>query len=129
LAQGSLDSAGIESVLSDDNMVRMNWFMSNLVSGIKLCVKQQDADAAVEVLEQPISPTMEVEGAGSFDQPSCPKCNSLDVSFETLNKPVAYVSAWVAFPVPLRRERWKCLACGHKWQESENERIDREAEE
>src|SRR5215831_1745030 len=33
LARGALDSAGIESVLVDDNMIRLDWFISNLLGG------------------------------------------------------------------------------------------------
>ena len=33
LAKGSLESAGIEAVLTDDNVVRMDWFWSNLMGG------------------------------------------------------------------------------------------------
>ena len=54
LAKGALDSAEIESFLVDDNMIRMDWFYSNLVGGIKLCVKQEDAEAALDLLEQSI---------------------------------------------------------------------------
>ncbi len=43
LAKGSLDSAGIETFLADDNMVRMDWFYSNLLGGIKLKVRAEDA--------------------------------------------------------------------------------------
>src|SRR5664279_4137890 len=32
LAKGSLESSGIDAVLVDDNMVRMDWFISNPVS-------------------------------------------------------------------------------------------------
>jgi hypothetical protein len=39
-AKGSLESAGIKGVLVDDNMVRMDWFISNLLGGIKLCVRE-----------------------------------------------------------------------------------------
>jgi hypothetical protein len=38
LAKGSLESAGIEAVLTDDNIVRLDWFWSNLMGGIKLNV-------------------------------------------------------------------------------------------
>ncbi len=38
LAKGSLESAGIECYLVDENMVRMDWFISNLLGGVKLCV-------------------------------------------------------------------------------------------
>ncbi|HKD83166.1 MAG TPA: hypothetical protein VKB58_00365 [Terriglobales bacterium] len=117
LAKGSLDSAGIESFLVDDNVVRMSWFWSNLVGEIKLCVRAEDADAAVELLSQPIPAAFEVEDGGSFQQPTCPQCHSLDISYETLNKPVAYASAWIGVPIPLPRKRWKCHACRAEWQE------------
>jgi hypothetical protein len=117
LAKGSLESAGIETVLADDNMVRMDWFISNLVGGIKLCVRPADADAAMELLNQPVPAGFEVEGIGEYQQPSCPHCGSLDISFEALNKPAAYASAWVGIPLPVPRRRWICNACGETWPE------------
>ena len=118
LAKGSLESAGIETVLVDDNTVRSIWFISNLVGGIKLCVRQQDEEAALEVLGQPTPTSIEVDGVGSYDQPACPQCRSLDISFQALNRPVAYGSAALGVPIPLRRERWKCNQCGHHWIET-----------
>jgi hypothetical protein len=119
LAKGSLESAGIECFLGDDNMVRMDWFISNLVGGAKLCVRPEDADVAVELLEASVPAEFEVEGIGNFEQPSCPRCQSLDVSYETLNKPVAYTSAWLGVPVPVSRKRWKCSSCGELWKSDE----------
>lgn len=121
LAKGSLESAGIEAVLGDDNMVRMDWFFSNLVGGIKLCVRPEDADAAFDLLGQPMLQDLEIDGVGTYQQPSCPQCQSLDVSYETLNKPLAYTSAWIGVPIPIPRKRWKCHSCGSKWQESATE--------
>ena len=121
LAKGALDSAEIESFLVDDNMIRMDWFYSNLVGGIKLCVKQEDADAALDLLEQSIPEEFEVEGIGQYQQPRCPKCQSLDIAFEDLNQPVAWVSAYaLGFPIALRRERWVCHSCGERWRPEEN---------
>src|SRR5258708_5098577 len=34
LAKGSLESAGIECFLADENLVRLDWFISNLIGGI-----------------------------------------------------------------------------------------------
>ncbi len=99
LAKGALDSAEIESFLVDDNMIRMDWFYSNLVGGIKLCVKQEDAEAALDLLEQSIPEEFEVEGVGQYEQPRCPKCQSLDIAFEDLNQPVAWISAYLLAPI------------------------------
>jgi hypothetical protein len=51
LAKGSLDSSGIECFLTDDNMVRMDWFISNLLGGVKLLVNREDAESAQNSLE------------------------------------------------------------------------------
>ena len=120
LAKGALDSAEIESFLIDDNMIRMDWFWSNLIGGIKLCVKQEDAEAALDLLEQSIPEEFEVDGVGPYEQPRCPKCQSLDIVFEDLNEPVAWVSAYVLAPIALHRKRWVCHSCGHRWRQMED---------
>lgn len=119
LAKGSLNSAGIECHLGDDNMVRMDWFISNLLGGVKLLVKAEDAEAADDILNQPIPENFEVDGIGSYHSPGCPRCHSLDVTFQELNKPVAYTSAWLSVPLPVHRKAWKCHACGSEWEDTE----------
>jgi hypothetical protein len=118
LAKGRLDSAGIESFIGDDNLIRMDWFISNLLGGIKLRVSPQDAEVATELLDQPIPDTFDVEGVGEYQQPQCPKCKSLDITFEHLNKPILYTSAYLLAPVPVPRNLWKCASCGHAWRDS-----------
>jgi hypothetical protein len=51
LAKGSLDSAGIESFLADDNMVHMDWLISNLLGGVKLKVESANSEVAIEILD------------------------------------------------------------------------------
>lgn len=47
-----LEDAGIECVLQDDNTVRMDWLWSNAVGGIKLVVREKDAEEAEKLLSQ-----------------------------------------------------------------------------
>jgi hypothetical protein len=82
-------------------------------------VSPEDAVAAVEILDQPIPEGFDVEGVGEYQQPSCPKCQSLDITFEQLNKRVAYTSAYFGVPIPLKRKLWKCQACGERWQDTD----------
>ncbi|MGA7566527.1 MAG: DUF2007 domain-containing protein [Terriglobales bacterium] len=116
LAKGSLESAGIQVYLVDDNMIRMDWFISNLLGGIKLKVRAEDADAANEILNQPIPEMLDVEGVGDFEQPNCPRCQSLDVSYNELNKGVSYWSAYAGVPIPVHKKGWNCHACGNEWE-------------
>jgi len=123
LAKGSLESAGIECQLVDENMVRMDWFISNLLGGVKLQVKPEDVTEADEILNLPIPDALEVDGAGIYQQPRCPNCDSLEVTYEELNKPVAYVSAYAGLPLPLHRVAWKCHACGREWEDIEPDAV------
>lgn len=54
LAKSNLDSAGIECLLVDDNMVRLHWGIVNVLGGVKLQVKREDVEVALELLEQPV---------------------------------------------------------------------------
>jgi len=117
LAKGTLESAGIECHLVDDETIRMAWVWSNLIGGIKLQVKPEDADAAGEVLNQPIPEGFEAETAGTYQQPQCPKCASFDVTFQSIDKSIAYPSVLVGLPLPVLKDAWNCEACGHSWAE------------
>ncbi|HEY6252538.1 MAG TPA: DUF2007 domain-containing protein, partial [Candidatus Angelobacter sp.] len=55
LAKSNLESAAIECLLVDDNMVRLYWGIVNVLGGVKLQVKREDAEVALELLEQPVS--------------------------------------------------------------------------
>jgi len=98
-------------------MIRMDWFISNLLGGIKLKVRPEDAEAAGEILNQPIPEMLDVEGVGNFEQPKCPRCQSLDVTYEELNKEFSYLTAYAGVPIPVYKKGWTCHACGNEWEE------------
>jgi Putative prokaryotic signal transducing protein len=52
LAKSILESAGIESFLGDQNIVRMDWFLSNALGGVKLRVREEDAEDAAALLNK-----------------------------------------------------------------------------
>ena len=59
IAKSMLDSAGIECFLGDENLVRIG--LSNLVGGIKLMVREEDAETARKLLEENIPPKFDAE--------------------------------------------------------------------
>lgn len=61
LAKGSLEASGIECFLADENMVRMDWFISNLLGGVKLMVQPADFSKASRILNEPMSDGLESE--------------------------------------------------------------------
>ena len=121
LAKGKLASEGVECYLGDDNTVRMDWLWSNLLGGVKLLVSPEDLEAATQILSEPIPEEIDFEGTDEYLQPRCPNCQSFDINFEELYKPIAYGSLFVGLPIPLRRTGWICQTCRHTWEETSQE--------
>src|SRR6202167_868397 len=116
LAKGSLESAGIECFLADENLVRLDWFISNFIGGIKLNVRAADEVNARQLLDEPILEGLYVQGVGLYEQPRCPKCQSLDVNFQELDRPIAYMSAFLRVPMPVQRH-----SCDAEWKDDGND--------
>jgi hypothetical protein len=87
------------------------------MGGVKLQVDPEDVEPANEILNQPIPEGFDATGTGEYQQPRCPSCNSLDVSFKRLNKPIAFASAYLGVPIPLRRRAWRCHSCQVEWED------------
>lgn len=121
LAKGSLESVGIACFLRDENLVRLDWFISNFIGGVKLCVKPEDVQNALQVLNESIPEGLYVHGVGLYEQPRCPKCQSLDVTFRELDRPIAYLSSFLRVPLPVHRDAWRCGECGAEWEDEARE--------
>ncbi len=119
LAKSVLESAGIDCLLSDANIIRTDWLWSNLVGGVKLRVQQEDLDAAAQLLDQTPLESFAVQGVGDFEQPRCPRCLSLGISFANLHKPAAAAGLFVGAPLAISDPIWTCNSCGNQWQEPE----------
>jgi Putative prokaryotic signal transducing protein len=115
LAKGSLESAGIECFLADENLVRLDWFISNFIGGIKLNVHPADEANARKLLDEPILEGLYVQGVGLYEQPRCPRCQSLDVNFQELDRPISYMTAFLHVPIPVQRSGWHCHDCDAEW--------------
>jgi Putative prokaryotic signal transducing protein len=54
VARAVIESAGIFCFLKDENLVRLDWQVSNFIGGIRLQVAAADVEAASDILSQPI---------------------------------------------------------------------------
>ncbi len=118
LARSVLESAGIPCYLRDENTIRIEWIWSNYMGGIRLQVAEADAEAAEAILSQPIPARIAVEGEPDYDQPRCPNCGSLDVSFNNFDAKVGATSMLLfGFPLlsPVEKDYWRCEECGTNW--------------
>jgi DNA-directed RNA polymerase subunit M/transcription elongation factor TFIIS len=108
--KGILDDAGIPSFLGPDNLDDVETYpsSSSFGNGIDLKVRYVDNQRALYVLSRslPSEPQDQSEYV-----PVCPKCNSREIVFESLDEQKAASSAFDA------KFNWKCDACGYQWKD------------
>jgi Putative prokaryotic signal transducing protein len=120
VARSLLESAGIPVFLRDENLVRLDWQVSNFIGGIRLQVDAENEQAAVELLNQPVAATMELGGGEEFAQPVCPRCGSAEITFEGAGRGAALAGLYaLSLPLPAGKETWSCSACGARWEGTE----------
>src|SRR5271169_5680673 len=67
LAKCTLDSAGIQCYLRDENIVRLDWLWSNLLGGIRLQVAKEDLEAAESILSEPVRERLPVDREEDYE--------------------------------------------------------------
>jgi hypothetical protein len=76
LAKLRLDSAGIDSIILDENIVSVNPLYSTAVGGIKLTVNAEDENEAKRILKEYREEQKEYE---KTIEKQCPKCGSENI--------------------------------------------------
>ena len=124
VARTLLESAGIYVFLRDENLVRLDWQVSNFIGGIRLQVEAKDERAATELLSQSAPVVIPFGGEADFFQPHCPNCGSTDITFQGSSRGAALASLYVlSLPLPLGRETWLCNSCESRWEDTEDDSI------
>ena len=119
IAKTCLDGSGIECELADQNVLGANPFLSNALGGVRLFVNEADLEQATKLLDEPIPAEFDIQGIGTYVQPRCPQCFSMDITFGELNS-AAKLSLPLGLPLALLRGDWLCHNCGCRWQDSES---------
>jgi hypothetical protein len=119
LARAQLESEGIPCVVGNEHLVRVDWFLSNAVGGVKVLVPRSEVDRARDVLR----PRPRLVVAADRDERAdgemiCPRCRSDDVYYSRYNRRVAgFFILLLGFLIPWRDRRWTCTQCGYEWKE------------
>src|SRR5579864_1808646 len=120
LAQARLNAEGLHSLIANEHVIRMV-ALSNAVGGVQLKVREQDAEAATEVLRR-LAPLPEIylvatgaAGAGTTGSArplaaarACPACGSHDLQPERSSRRLLGM-------LPVSRRGYRCGACGILW--------------
>lgn len=94
----------------------MNWLYSTAVGGVKLQVRDVEADQARALLQEPDLDKDQATSAVRDDNaPECPECGSAHTLYEKYSKQIAFISMMIWFPIPFPKRQWVCRDCGHSW--------------
>ncbi len=120
LARIKLEANDIQCFLAGKNFISMYWLLSGADRGIKLQVRESDADKALEILgtdanigfNETEDRDMKPEPICSF----CPKCSSNSIEYERFSRKLFYLGILLLrFPIPFLRKKYKCISCGEIW--------------
>ena len=120
LARIKLEANGIQCFLAGKNFISMYWLLSGADRGIKLQVKESDAEKALEILGTDTHIGFDETEDGDMKpepiNPSCPKCGSNSIEYEGFSKKLFYLGILLfRFPIPFLRKKYKCMSCGYVW--------------
>lgn len=105
-----LQDAGIECYLKDEYTVTIDPILTNAIGGIKLVVKKEDYEAAMQLMQQFDKEYLEAV--------QCPKCNAKN--FLQITKPGAanYITAiltWLFASYSIAPQKvYQCQSCGYE---------------
>ncbi|MBI5858276.1 MAG: DUF2007 domain-containing protein [Sphingobacteriales bacterium] len=118
IGMGVLEAQGINCWLKDENTVTIDPILTNAVGGIKLMVQKENAQRALEVLQE-----LRNEKKASL---SCPKCGSHNIEFvSTPRKAINWISSILTFflgDYAMAVDKVNhCFDCGHEFPREEKE--------
>jgi hypothetical protein len=120
LARIKLESEGIWCFLAGKNFAGVHWIASLADRGVKLQVRESDAERAKEILSRrekvEIDESEYGDSGAEEGEMRCPRCGSEDFKYEKFSRGVFYLGiAFLRFPVPFPRKKYRCNDCGEVW--------------
>lgn len=123
VARAVIESAGIFCLLRDENLVRLDWQVSNFIGGIRLQVAASDVETGQALLSQPVPNDFFIADQPEFSQPRCPRCTSIDIMWERQGRKAALASLYLlSLPFPRGGESWHCSSCDLHWTDDDSSR-------
>lgn len=113
-----LEDEDIECFIFDGHMVDMNVMISNALGGVRLQVREEQAEKALKLIEEYYyKPYLDDNG----NEIKCPKCSSVRLygDFYSIKNPKGFLafltSIWfAAFPI-YRKRVYRCKECDHEF--------------
>lgn len=114
-AKARLESEGIQTFITNENIIGMLWVYSNAVGGVRVKVENHNVAAAKEILALVKENEFELESSES-DWGVCPKCGSNRIEFVQDQRATAFTWLLLGLPLLFPREKYVCHNCFNEWQ-------------
>ncbi len=98
LNRAKLESEGIDAFVADEHMIQANWLYSQAIGGIRLQVKESDAEKALSILKDVSEPVHEeiTDSTESIDE-YCPKCHSTNIQYRIFSPKPVFILWLISF--------------------------------
>lgn len=120
-----LEDEGIECTLFDENIVSINPLYSQLVGGIKLKVKEEDCNRAIQIVNE-ISSTPLTDDDNNVIM--CPRCDSTDLysDFKSTKGLRSFISALISLAITVFpfyvKNVYRCKECDCEFEKPKSKR-------
>ena len=123
LTCATLEAAGIDVLMQNENFVNTVWTEAIAVGGVQVLVPEESVAEAEAILGQSTHVLADDGSEAPLPEPaasstphfhsSCPSCTSADLEFFVPLRRLAAALSIVGLPLVPPLKRYRCKACGH----------------
>jgi hypothetical protein len=119
IIRGRLQAEGLHPSVAFEHHIRMNWFISNALGGVRVQVPPSENEEAVEIIKkisQEYYLNLLEEDEKTRDDLCCPSCASRNVKRSRVSESLALVIfLFLKLPFPYQTGAYYCQSCKHRW--------------
>jgi len=119
IIRGRLEAEGLHPSVAFEHHIRMNWFISNALGGVRVQVPPSEQEQALVIVNRINDKSYQQlleEQEETQDDLVCPACDSKDVTRSRFTESLALVLLWfLMVPVPFQTGAYNCRSCKHHW--------------
>lgn len=119
IIRGRLEAEGLHPSVAFEHHIRMNWFISNALGGVRVQVPPSEQKQALYIVQQINANSYQAlleEQQETQDDLCCPACGSKDVRRSRFTESLALVVLWfMMLPIPFQTGAYNCQSCKHHW--------------
>ncbi len=112
IIKGRIESEGIQVFTMDMHTIDTDPLASNAIGGVKLRVKAEDEQKALQIIESIQKYAIDDQGESIF----CPKCNGEKIVLDSTIDSFKNLVLFLLFLLPINKKtKYRCEDCNHKF--------------